>query len=57
MWKGATGLPVGFPYFELSSTPFGRISIHPRVNPWYSALRVNKGAIALRRWYKEKYDA
>jgi hypothetical protein len=26
--------------YELCSTPFGRVCIHPRVNPWNSALRV-----------------
>jgi len=31
-----------FSHFEPSSTLFGRIYIHPRVSPWYSALRVNK---------------
>jgi hypothetical protein len=42
MWKPHGQARGTFPHVELSSTPFGRISIHPRVNPWYSALRVNK---------------
>ncbi len=45
--------------FNLRLTPFGRLLIHPRVNPWNSALRVIRNcwpATSFPIWGRAKED-